>query len=164
MSQRGLRPQPRLKSCQSHATSSAARFVASVLTLVTLVSFCGKHSSVSCCFCVSDFLATKRHKTHKRTNGVSRESLRHRFSTSWYQSKSVVKISFTLFPGVAGEARAGRLAYFLAPCFGFHRLACFSLDSPVQNSPVQLETTSCRTSTSEQPPRTSNSQHRPGVS
>ena len=42
--QRELRPQPRLKSCESQATSSEAPLVAPVLPLVTLVSFCGKHS------------------------------------------------------------------------------------------------------------------------
>ena len=75
MAHRGLRPQPRPKRGQLQATSRLAPLVALFLVFVTLVCFCGKHSSFSCCLRANRFLATKRHKIHKRNNRISRESI-----------------------------------------------------------------------------------------
>ena len=59
-------------SVASHKERGSA--LCPVLTFVTLVSFCGQHYSFRCCLQVTGFLATKRHKIHKRNKGISRES------------------------------------------------------------------------------------------
>ena len=62
-------PQPSSKRCQSPGA-----WFRPVLAFVSLVSFCGQSWSFGCSLRVRVLLATKRHKIHKRNNGICRES------------------------------------------------------------------------------------------
>ena len=61
-----LRPQPRLKRCQSQEA-----WFRVVLAFVSFVCFCGQLYAFRCYLRVGGLLATKRHKIHKRNYGIS---------------------------------------------------------------------------------------------